>query len=50
MAQKSPGIDCETQKNDQNTGKMGFEHFFAAVGGVLMLKTIILTFFDVKPD
>ena len=44
-AQKSPGIDCETQKNDQNTVKKGFEHFFAAVGGVLMQKTTIYTYF-----
>ena len=44
-AQKSPGIDCETQKNDRGTRKWCFEHFLTAVRGIMMQKTAIFAYF-----
>ena len=44
-AQKSPGIDCDTQKNDQGTRKWFFEHFLTAVRGIMMQKTAIFAYF-----
>ena len=45
-AQKSPGIDCETQKNDRGTRKWCFEHFLTAVRGIVMQKTAIFPYFE----
>ena len=39
-AQKSPGIDCETQKNDQGTRKWCFQHFLTAAPAILVKKRL----------